>query len=123
MHHVLLSPLGRWLQTASNTADVQQYGMLLPPGMLSTSSSLIWPAGKKSKITITNDKGRLSKEEIERMVQDAEKYKVTSYCRILHGSTPLPSGCSLQDPVTGCSPAEDHMIASSWIWQLDHDCM
>ncbi len=32
-------------------------------------------AGKKSKITITNDKGRLSKEEIERMVQDAEKYK------------------------------------------------
>ena len=33
------------------------------------------PAGKKSKITITNDKGRLSKEEIEKMVQDAEKYK------------------------------------------------
>ncbi len=33
-------------------------------------------AGKKSKITITNDKGRLSKEDIERMVQDAEKYKV-----------------------------------------------
>lgn len=26
-------------------------------------------AGKHSKITITNDKGRLSKEEIERMVQ------------------------------------------------------
>merc|ERR1712098_1005595 len=26
-------------------------------------------------ITITNDKGRLSKEEIERMVNDAEKYK------------------------------------------------
>ena len=26
-------------------------------------------AGKKNKITITNDKGRLSKEEIERMVQ------------------------------------------------------
>jgi len=31
--------------------------------------------GKKNKITITNDKGRLSKDEIERMVQDAEKYK------------------------------------------------
>jgi L1 cell adhesion molecule like protein len=27
------------------------------------------------KITITNDKGRLNKEEIERMVQEAEKYK------------------------------------------------
>ncbi|WP_411025358.1 Hsp70 family protein, partial [Salmonella sp. s55004] len=31
--------------------------------------------GKENKITITNDKGRLSKEEIERMVADAEKYK------------------------------------------------
>merc|ERR1719209_1122399 len=31
--------------------------------------------GKQNKITITNDKGRLSKEEIERMVNDAEKYK------------------------------------------------
>ncbi|KAE8655424.1 Heat shock cognate 70 kDa protein [Hibiscus syriacus] len=31
--------------------------------------------GQKNKITITNDKGRLSKEEIEKMVQEAEKYK------------------------------------------------
>merc|ERR1711988_1971626 len=31
--------------------------------------------GQKNKITITSDKGRLSKEEIERMVQEAEKYK------------------------------------------------
>eukprot|EP00976_Prorocentrum_cordatum_P064529 1177530-Prorocentrum_minimum.AAC.1 len=31
--------------------------------------------GQKNKITITNDKGRLSKDEIERMVQEAEKYK------------------------------------------------
>lgn len=32
-------------------------------------------AGVKNKITITNDKGRLSKEDIEKMVHDAEKYK------------------------------------------------
>ncbi|XP_010929169.1 heat shock 70 kDa protein [Elaeis guineensis] len=32
-------------------------------------------AGVKNKITITNDKGRLSKDEIERMVRDAESYK------------------------------------------------
>merc|ERR1711990_555617 len=32
-------------------------------------------SGKEEKITITNDKGRLSKEEIERMVSDAEKFK------------------------------------------------
>merc|ERR1712130_222790 len=30
---------------------------------------------KQSKITITNDQGRLSKEEIERMVNDADKFK------------------------------------------------
>ena len=31
--------------------------------------------GKSHKITISNDKGRLSKEEIERMLSEAEKYK------------------------------------------------
>ncbi|THU82942.1 heat shock protein 70 [Dendrothele bispora CBS 962.96] len=31
--------------------------------------------GKSNRITITNDKGRLTKKEIERMVSDAEKYK------------------------------------------------
>ena len=31
--------------------------------------------GRSEKITITNDKGRLSKEDIERMVADAEKFK------------------------------------------------
>merc|ERR1712000_506379 len=32
-------------------------------------------SGKESKITITNDKGRLSKEDIERMVNEADKFK------------------------------------------------
>ena len=32
-------------------------------------------SGKSNKITITNDKGRLSKEDIERMVEEAEKFK------------------------------------------------
>lgn len=31
--------------------------------------------GKENKITITNDKGRLSKDDIDRMVQEAEHYK------------------------------------------------
>ena len=31
--------------------------------------------GKANKITITNDKGRLSKDEIDRMVSDAERFK------------------------------------------------
>ena len=32
--------------------------------------------GKKQKITISNEKDRLSKKEIERTMTDAEKYKV-----------------------------------------------
>ena len=32
-------------------------------------------SGKKNNITITNDKGRLSKDEIDEMIQNAEKYK------------------------------------------------
>jgi L1 cell adhesion molecule like protein len=32
-------------------------------------------SGKSNKIVITNDKGRLSKEDIERMISEAEKYK------------------------------------------------
>ena len=31
--------------------------------------------GKAEKITITNDKGRLSKEEIEKMVADADRFR------------------------------------------------
>ena len=31
-------------------------------------------AGKSEKITITNDKGRLSQEEIDRMVQEGEEF-------------------------------------------------
>jgi L1 cell adhesion molecule like protein len=31
--------------------------------------------GKSNKITITNDKGRLSKEDIERMVEEASRYE------------------------------------------------
>merc|ERR1712003_203080 len=37
--------------------------------------------GIKNKITITNDKGRLSSEEIERLVQEAEKYKAEDEAR------------------------------------------
>ena len=43
-------------------------------GILNVSAS-DKTTGKSNRITITNDKGRLSKEDIERMVNDAEKYK------------------------------------------------
>ncbi len=43
-------------------------------GILNVSAS-DKTTGKSNRITITNDKGRLSKEEIEAMISDAEKYK------------------------------------------------
>merc|ERR1712011_14610 len=43
-------------------------------GILNVSAS-DKSTGKQNKITITNDKGRLSKEDIEKMVNDAEKFK------------------------------------------------
>ena len=43
-------------------------------GILNVSASEK-SSGKTNKITITNDKGRLSQEEIERMVEEAERYK------------------------------------------------
>ncbi|KAF8201445.1 heat shock cognate 70 [Pholiota molesta] len=43
-------------------------------GILNVSAS-DKTTGKSNRITITNDKGRLSKEEIERMVEEAEKYR------------------------------------------------
>ena len=42
-------------------------------GILNVSAS-DKSTGKSEKITITNDKGRLTQEEIDRMVNDAEKY-------------------------------------------------
>lgn len=38
-------------------------------------SAVCKTTGKTEKITITNNKGRLSKDEIDKLVKDAEKYK------------------------------------------------
>jgi len=43
-------------------------------GILNVSASEK-SSGKTNKITITNDKGRLSKEEIDRMIAESEKYQ------------------------------------------------
>ncbi|KAG7472526.1 hypothetical protein MATL_G00109690 [Megalops atlanticus] len=54
-----------WIEV---TFDIDANGIL-------NVSAVDKSTGKENKITITNDKGRLSKEEIERMVQEADKYK------------------------------------------------
>lgn len=49
------------------TFDVDANGIL-------NVSAVEKSTNKENKITITNDKGRLSREDIERMVNEAEKY-------------------------------------------------
>jgi len=78
-------------------------------------SALEKSTGKENKITITNDKGRLSPDEIERMVSEAEKYKaeddanknrieakngLENYCYSLKSSISSPE-------VEGKIPADD----------------
>ncbi|KAG8909681.1 70-kilodalton heat shock protein, partial [Tulasnella sp. 408] len=63
-----IPPAPRGVPQIEVTFDVDANGIL-------NVSAADKTTGKSNRITITNDKGRLSKEEIERMVNDAEKYK------------------------------------------------
>ncbi|VBB79326.1 YALIH222S01e36444g1_1 [Yarrowia lipolytica] len=63
-----IPPAPRGVPQIEVTFDVDANGIL-------NVSAVEKGTGKTQQITITNDKGRLSKEEIERMVNDAEKYK------------------------------------------------
>merc|ERR1711941_30553 len=63
-----IPPAPRGVPQIEVTFDIDANGIL---NVTAADSS----TGKTNKITITNDKGRLSQEEIEKMVNDAEKYK------------------------------------------------
>merc|ERR1712111_151809 len=63
-----IPPAPRGVPQIEVTFDIDANGIL-------NVSACDKSTGKQNKITITNDKGRLSKEEIERMVNDAEKFK------------------------------------------------
>jgi len=63
-----IPPAPRGVPQIEVTFDIDANGIL-------NVSAVDKSTGRENKITITNDKGRLSKDEIERMVADAEKYK------------------------------------------------
>ncbi|KAJ2294326.1 Hsp70 chaperone [Coemansia sp. RSA 1797] len=63
-----IAPAPRGVPQIEVTFDVDANGIL-------NVSAVDKSTGRSNKITITNDKGRLTKEDIERMVADAEKYK------------------------------------------------
>ncbi|KAK8404747.1 hypothetical protein O3P69_007770 [Scylla paramamosain] len=63
-----IPPAPRGVPQIEVTFDIDANGIL-------NVSAVDKSTGKENKITITNDKGRLSKEEIERMVNEADKYR------------------------------------------------
>jgi heat shock protein 1/8 len=63
-----IPPAPRGVPQIEVTFDIDANGIL-------NVSAIEKSTGKENKITITNDKGRLSKEDIERMVNEAEKYR------------------------------------------------
>lgn len=63
-----IPPAPRGVPQIEVTFDIDANGIL-------NVTALEKSTNKENKITITNDKGRLSKEEIERMVNEAEKYR------------------------------------------------
>lgn len=63
-----IPPMPRGQPQIDVTFDIDANGIL-------NVSAVEKSTGKENKITITNDKGRLSQDEIERMVAEAEKYK------------------------------------------------
>uniref|UniRef100_A0A8C4WZ94 Heat shock protein family A (Hsp70) member 2 n=1 Tax=Eptatretus burgeri TaxID=7764 RepID=A0A8C4WZ94_EPTBU len=64
-----IPPAPRGVPQIEVTFDIDANGIL-------NVSAVDKSTGRENKITITNDKGRLSKEEIDRMVNEAERYKV-----------------------------------------------
>ena len=63
-----IPPAPRGVPQIEVTFDIDANGIL-------NVSAVEKGTGKSNKITITNDKGRLSKEDIEKMVSEAEKFK------------------------------------------------
>jgi heat shock protein 1/8 len=63
-----IPPAPRGVPKIEVTFDIDANGIM-------NVSAVDKSSGKTEKITITNEKGRLSGEEIEKMVADAEKYK------------------------------------------------
>ncbi|UYV85083.1 hypothetical protein LAZ67_X004519 [Cordylochernes scorpioides] len=63
-----IPPAPRGVPQIEVTFDIDANGIL-------NVSAVDKSTGKENKITITNDKGRLSKGQIERMVKDAEQYR------------------------------------------------
>ena len=90
-------------------------------------------SGKEKKITITNDKGRLTQEEIDRMVKEADKYKSEddAYKNIIEAKNKLENYCysvksSMNDDKNIKEPDKNEilsMIEETIIWLQTNNCL
>merc|ERR1712219_29119 len=83
-----IPPAPRGVPQIEVTFDVDANGIL-------NVTAVDKSTGKENKITITNDKGRLSKEDIEKMVNEAEKYRSEDEAQRerINGKNALESYC------------------------------
>ncbi len=87
-----IAPAPRGVPKIDVTFEIDANGIL-------NVSAVDQTTGKENKITITNDKGRLSKEDIDRMVREAEQFagddaktkeKVRVFCFCLDSAALIP---------------------------------
>ena len=91
-----IPPMPRGVPQIEVAYDIDANGIL-------TVSALEKSTGKEQKIEIKNDKGRLTKEEVERMINEAEKYKekrMKKNAKIIESKSRLENYCySLKNSV------------------------
>ena len=119
-----IPPMPRGQPQIDVTFDIDANGIL-------NVSAIEKSTGKENKITITNDKGRLSQEEIERMVSEGEKYKaeddanknriaakngLENYCYSLKSSI---SSAEVKDNISANDKAELEEVIADTIKFLD----
>jgi molecular chaperone DnaK (HSP70) len=91
-----IPPAPRGVPQIEVTFDIDANGIL-------NVTAIEKSTNKENKITITNDKGRLSKEDIDRMVSDAEKYKNEDETQRTRVSGEIKSNSAFfQEIFTGC---------------------
>merc|ERR1712216_459432 len=110
-----IPPMPRGQPQIDVTFDIDANGIL-------NVSAVEKSTGKEQKITITNDKGRLSQDEIERMVSEAEKYKAEDDANRnrIEAKNGLENYCySLKGSISGDEVAPRWTLPTRPLWRED----
>merc|ERR1712100_912912 len=107
-----IPPMPRGVPQIDVTFDIDANGML-------NVSAFEKSTGKENKITITNDKSRLSKEDVEKMTADAEKYakEDEEFKKKVEAKNGLENYCYSMKNTLG--DESEPRACSRWYWSLD----